>query len=71
MTDKTTLSDDVLTGAAEIAAHLGCSERRSYYMLERRIIPGFKLGRIWHMRRSTYLAFIEEREAQAAREKAA
>ena len=73
MADQTTRSADLLAGAAKIADFLDCSERRAFYMLEKGIVPGFKLGRIWHARRSTLIALIEqrEREAMAEKEKAA
>ena len=48
MTDHTgTLGDDILRGVPEIAYFTGEPERRIYYLLERGLIPGGKLGAIW------------------------
>ncbi len=55
-------NDDLLVGAGEIGAFLKCSERRAWYMLEKKNIPAFKIGKKWHARRSTLLRFIEEQE---------
>jgi hypothetical protein len=57
---------DTLVGAAEIALFLGKTVRQANYMLETRQIPAFKLGGRWHMRRSTYGAFVERLESQMA-----
>ena len=46
------LREDKLRGVREIAGHIGESERRTVYMLERKQIPGFKIGRIWHSTRT-------------------
>ncbi len=46
------LKDDLLRGVTKIADHIGESERRTYYLLERSLIPGFKIGAIWHSRKS-------------------
>ena len=43
---------DILKGAAQIAEYIGEDERRTYYLLERGHIPGFKVGRHWHSRKS-------------------
>ncbi len=56
---------DTLEGAVEIAAHIGKTERQTNHLLEQRRLPAFKIGRCWHMRRSTYQAFIERLEAEA------
>ena len=47
------LKVDLLRGVAEIAEHIGESERRVYYLCERDLIPAFKVGAIWHSRKST------------------
>ena len=41
---------DMMTGAAEIAEFIGSNERRAFYLLEKRLIPGFKIGERWHAR---------------------
>jgi len=64
MTDRD-IADDMLQGVAAIAAHTGNSERRTNYLLEQKRLPAFKLGGRWHMRRSSYRAFIERLEAEA------
>ena len=46
------LREDKLRGVREIAGHIGESERRTVYMLERKQIPGFKIGRIWYSTRT-------------------
>jgi hypothetical protein len=57
------ISADTLEGAAAIAAFLGKSERQTNYLLEKRQIPAFKLGGKWHMRKSTFAAFVQRLEA--------
>ena len=59
------LADDLLRGAGAIASFLGTNERRVFYMLERKQIPGFKLGGLWNARKSTLVKYIEELEAEA------
>jgi hypothetical protein len=56
---------DILEGAAAIAAHTGKSLRQTHYLLETGQLPAFKMGKIWHMRRSTFERHIEELEAAA------
>ena len=41
------LKSDRLRGAQRIADFRGDDLRRTYYLLERKIIPAFKEGRIW------------------------
>ncbi len=64
MTDQS-LADDLLRGVPAIAEWRGDPERRTYYLLENRQIPGFKIGNIWHSRKSTQLRHIEELEREA------
>ena len=60
------MKDDVLHGAEEIRAHTGDKTiRRTYHKLETGQLPGFKIGSLWHMRRSTYAALIERLEQEA------
>ena len=57
--------DDLLTGAAEIAAFRGEPLRRTNYLLERGHLPAFKEGRIWKMRKSAHQRHIEALESAA------
>jgi hypothetical protein len=61
------IADDTLRGAAAIARHMGVNERRAQYLLEKSLLPAFKLGGIWTMRKSTYRAYIAHLEAEAQR----
>ena len=56
---------DTLCGAAAIAEFLGKTERQVQHLLENRRLPAFKLGGVWHLRRTTYALFIARLEAQA------
>jgi hypothetical protein len=56
---------DVLEGAAAIAAYTGKTLRQTHYLLETGQLPAFKIGRAWHMRRSTFHQHIEHLEASA------
>ena len=58
------LSDDLLSGVAAIAAFRGESKRRTYYLLERKLIPGFKVGNRWNARKSTLMRQIVDLEEQ-------
>ena len=44
---ETTLRDDLLDGVPAFARFTGFTERRCYYLLERRQLPGGKLGKKW------------------------
>ena len=59
------LKEDRLTGASQIADFIGESVRSTYYMLERRLLPGFKRGGVWESRKSTIIADTERREREA------
>jgi hypothetical protein len=54
---------ELLQGAAEIGAFLGCTAARAQYLLERGELPAFKLAGRWCMRPSAFRAFCEKREA--------
>lgn len=58
-------ANDILEGAAAIAAHTGKTLRQAHYLLETGQLPAFQIGRVWHMRRSTFQRFIEDLEASA------
>ena len=59
----TELRDDLLVGVVKIAEWRGEPTRRTYYLLERGLLPGYKRGRIWELRKSTALADIAKRES--------
>ena len=58
--------DDLLVGAAEIGKFFGADQRRAFYLLQTRQVPAFKIGRLWHARRSTLLKFTEDQEQARA-----
>ena len=62
-----TMADDTLQGAMEIAFFIGKSERQAQYLLEAKLLPAFKIGGKWHLRKSTYRAYIERLEADASK----
>lgn len=57
------IADDTIVGVAGIAVHIGKTERQTFYLLEKRQLPGFKLSGKWHLRKSTYARHIEKLEA--------
>jgi len=59
------LKDDVLRGVNAIAEYRNEKPRRTYHLLETGQIPGFKEGGQWVTRRSSQLAHIDRREAEA------
>ena len=61
------LNDDLLKGVSAIAKWRGDNERRTYYLLEKKLIPGFKIGSVWHARKSTMLTDIERRVEEIER----
>lgn len=56
------LAEDLLKGASAIGAFMGLKPRAAYYLLEKREVPGFKIGNIWYARRSTLLNHFAELE---------
>lgn len=56
------IADDTVAGAAAIAIHIGKTVRQAFYLCETGRIPAFKLGNIWHLRKSTYAKHIERLE---------
>ena len=58
------IADDTLRGAKAIADYTGDDVRRTNYLLERGLLPAFKIGDRWCMRKSKYLAMIEASEAE-------
>ena len=65
MTETANIADDILEGAAAIADYIGKTERQAEHLLATRKIPAFKLGGTWHLRKSTFRAFIAELETKA------
>ena len=41
------LSDDLLKGVEAIGAEIGEDRRRTYYLLEQKLIPSGKIGALW------------------------
>lgn len=67
---ETPFADDILTGAAEIAAFLygdANERRRVFYLVETSRLPVFRMGSTICMRRSTWFAWVKEQEKNAAR----
>jgi hypothetical protein len=62
------IAEDILVGADAIAAHIRKTKRQTFYLLETKQIPAFKLARAWHMRKSSYRTHIEQLEAAAMRD---
>lgn len=50
--DLTASGSDVVWGAANIGREINVSPRRAFYLLERRLIPGRKIGDTWQSTRS-------------------
>ena len=53
---------DLLTGAEAIAEFLNCNTRRAFHLLEKGLVPGFKLGKRWCARRSALIRYFEKKE---------
>ena len=51
--ERLDVTGDTLKGVAAIAEFRGESERRTSYLLERGLIPGGQVGRIWYASKST------------------
>ncbi len=66
------LSDDLLNGAEAIAEFIFGDPRKRrqvYHLAQTGCIPVFKLGATLCARRSTLIAFIENKEIEATKEK--
>jgi hypothetical protein len=50
--------DDILWGCAAIAEAIGQSTRQTFYLLERGMIPGTKVGKRWCASRRKLLAAL-------------
>jgi hypothetical protein len=62
-TKNENLSEDLLDGTEQIARFTGWPRRRVFYLLERKLIPGFKVGTRWTARESRLRRYFEELEA--------
>jgi hypothetical protein len=56
------LSEDLLDGAERIADYTGWPTRRVFYLLEKGLIPAFKIGNRWTARKSRLRRHIEDLE---------
>ncbi|MCG5241354.1 hypothetical protein ACIU1J_27440 [Azospirillum doebereinerae] len=56
------LADDMLIGAAAIAAFTGLPARKVYHLAEQEAIPVFRMGATLCARKSTWLAWIAAQE---------
>jgi hypothetical protein len=63
--------DDELVGAKAIAAHLGKTEERVDALLRRGYLPGFKVGKRWHMRKREFNRMIDALTEETLRRAAA
>ena len=61
------LSDDLLQGADEIAAFIGCNRRRAFYLAERGLVPIIRIGKRLTARKSTIRRYIADLEKAAKR----
>jgi len=59
------LPSDLKAGIKAISQVLNKSERQTYHLCATGQLPGaFKIGRIWHLRVSTFIAAIKRRECE-------
>ena len=57
---KDELSNDRLDGVSDYAGFTGFNERRCYYLLERGLLPGGKLGARWIGSKRTVTKYLDE-----------
>jgi excisionase family DNA binding protein len=55
----TTTSTDVILTVAEVAAILKVSERAVQDLLLRKVLVGFRVGKLWRVKQSELDAYIE------------
>ena len=53
-------ANDILDGARDYATFTGFRERRCYYLLERGLLPGAKLGQRWIGSKETVRKYLAE-----------
>lgn len=59
------VASDLKAGIKAISKVLNKSERQTYHLCATGQLPGaFKIGRIWHLRVSTFIAAIKRRERE-------
>ena len=59
------IADDLIEGAVRIGQEVGFTPRRTFNLLERKLMPGFKIGGKWYARRSTLRNSLQRLEAGA------
>ena len=64
-----TLADDMLVGVEAIAAYIGEDPRKTFYLLQKKQLPAFKLpgSSVWRARKSTLQKHIERLEQGGGR----
>lgn len=55
-----TFDDDLLTGIGQIAAYRGESERRTYHLIKKGVLPAYKFGGKWESRKSLIRQHADE-----------
>lgn len=60
------LAGDLMRGVEAIAVFLDLTQRQTNHLLQCGQLPAFKMGGIWHARKSTILAHIAAKEARSA-----
>ncbi len=60
--DTATIGDDLMSGVPAIATECNWTESKTYHMLQTGKIPGFKIGKIWHLRKSRLKRHLDELE---------
>tara|TARA_B100000427_G_C15087237_1_gene411148 strand:- start:276 stop:488 length:213 start_codon:yes stop_codon:yes gene_type:complete len=63
----TELRDDLLKSVAEIASYIGENTRRTNYLLDQQLLPGFKIGARWYARKSALDARFSEKRHPLAK----
>ena len=58
MIEATTVQADALWGASAIAAFIGVSRRRAFFLLQAGILPARKVGGTWCALKSALLAYL-------------
>ena len=59
------VAPDTPDGVTDSATCIGKAPRQTIYLLEQKRLPAFKLSGRWHLRKSTYLTFLEGLERAA------
>jgi hypothetical protein len=61
------IADDLIWGAAAVGKEIGVDEKRAFYLLGNRLIPGRKIGKIWVVSRGALREALCNGERQAPR----